>query len=295
MDNALTLKTGENEGLGENLNTVFLGDVKDLLRKVPDHSVDLVYSDPDYNVGVKYNEIKYSKSFDEYIEWYIDLARESLRVCKETGNLFFINYPRQNAHLRVKYLEDAAYAVQEYVWIYNTNIGHSKKRFTTAHRSILHVVKGPNNAFYKDQVAVPYRNPDDPRIKRNVANGSPGRMPYSWFYFDLVKNISREKSFHSCQIPQKLAEMLILATTKPNDVVFVHFGGSGSELEICKALGRRFLSAEIDPKYHELILDRLAKGKVAEEYRMLTQIKKRREQKESPEAKNRRTQQKIPY
>jgi site-specific DNA-methyltransferase (adenine-specific) len=59
-------------------------------------------------------------------------------------------------------------------------------------------------------------------------------MPYSWFYFDLVKNVSREKTIHACQIPQKLAEMLILSCTQPGDIVFVLFGGSGSELEVCQ-------------------------------------------------------------
>lgn len=94
-------------------------------------------------------------------------------------------------------------------------------------------------------------------------------MPYSWFYYDLVKNVSREKTFHACQIPQKLAEMLILSCTQAGDVVLVHFGGSGSELEVCQRLGRRFVSAEIDPKYHEMIEQRLARGRIADEHRLI--------------------------
>ncbi len=35
------------------------------------------------------------KTFDEYIDWYIDLTRESLRVLKDTGNMFLVNYPKQ--------------------------------------------------------------------------------------------------------------------------------------------------------------------------------------------------------
>jgi DNA modification methylase len=148
------------------------------------------------------------------------------------------------------------YEVLDYVWIYNTNVGHSPKRLTTAHRSILHCRKTSNNRFYKDQIAVPYQNPTDRRIKQNLAQGSRGRMPYDWVYYDLVKNVSREKTFHACQIPQKLSEMLILGCTQPEDTVFVLFGGSGSEIEVCQQLGRQFISAEIDPKYHTMITDR---------------------------------------
>jgi len=250
------------------LNKVFLKDIMVLLEELPDKSVDMVYGDPDYNVGVKYGDKKYTKTFDEYIEWYIRLAKESLRVLKDDGNMFLINYPKQNAHLRVKFLDDACYDVSDYAWIYNTNVGHSPKRFTTAHRSILHCRKSENNKFYKESVAVPYKNPTDKRILNNIANGSKGRMPYDWFYFDLVKNVSKEKTFHSCQIPQRLSEMLIKSCTMPKDVVLILFGGSGSEIEICKILNRQYISAEIDEKYYKMIIDRLNRGKIEEKYRL---------------------------
>lgn len=250
------------------LNKVFLKDIMELLKELPDKCVDMVYGDPDYNVGIKYGDKTYTKTFDEYIEWYIELAKESFRVLKDDGNMFLINYPKQNAYLRVKYLDSVCYEVLDYVWVYNTNIGHSPKRFTTAHRSILHCRKTKNNKFYKENVAVPYRNPTDKRIIQNIVNGSKGRMPYSWFYFDLVKNVSKEKTFHSCQIPQKLSEMLIKASTLPGDIVLILFGGSGSEIEVCKVLNRKFISAEIDEKYYKMILDRINKGMIEDKYRL---------------------------
>jgi DNA modification methylase len=254
--------------LTQYLNKVHLGDVLELLKKLPDQSVDLIYSDPDYNVGIKYGNQSYTVNFDKYIQWYIELSKESLRVLKDTGNMFLINYPKQNAHLRVKYLDNACYEVLDYAWVYNSNIGHSPKRFTTAHRSILHCRKTKKNNFYKNYVAVPYQNPTDRRIRQRIANGSKGRMPYDWFYFDLVKNVSKEKTFHACQIPQNLAEMLIKASTQPEDTVLIHFGGSGSEIEVCQRTGRNFIAAEIDEKYYKMIQDRLASGEIKNKYRL---------------------------
>jgi len=249
------------------LDSVLIGDVMDFLPGWEAESVDMIYADPDYNVGVTYNGKRYRKSFDEYISWCCLWASQCYRLLKPTGNFFIINYPKNNAYLRVCLLDKLFYEVYEYVWIYNTNIGHSPRRFTTAHRTILHCVKSKHNAFYKDQVAVPYQNPTDRRIKANLAAGSKGRMPYSWFYFDLVKNVSKEKTIHSCQIPEKLAEMLILSCTKPGDIVLVLFGGSGSEVVKAKELGRHYLTVEIDPKYARMIMDRLENGKLGEEYR----------------------------
>ncbi len=68
---------------------VFHQDVLEMLRGLPDACMDMVYGDPDYNVGVKYAGKNYTTKWEDYVAWYIELARESLRVLKPDGNLFF--------------------------------------------------------------------------------------------------------------------------------------------------------------------------------------------------------------
>jgi DNA modification methylase len=102
-------------------------------------------------------------------------------------------------------------------------------------------------------------------------------MPYSWFEFNLVKNVGRTKTFHSCQIPEQLSEMLFKATTRADDTVLVLFGGSGSELVVCQRLNLNFISAETNRDYCELIRQRLRSGgKVPERYRLMTYIRRRK-------------------
>jgi site-specific DNA-methyltransferase (adenine-specific) len=256
-------------GVEQFRNHVFNQDVLSILTQLPDNSIDMIYGDPDYNVGINYAGKNYTVKWNEYIDWYIKLTKECMRVLKTNGNLFMMNYPKQNAHLRVKYLDDNAYNVWDYVWVYNTNVGHSPKKFTTAHRSILHATKSSNNNFYKNNVAMPYKNPTDKRIQKRISNGCSGRMPYSWFYYDLVKNVSKDKTFHSCQIPLQLVEMLILSCTQKNDDCFILFGGSGSELVLCKQLERNFISCELHADYYHMILDRLnGNGYIKDNYRL---------------------------
>ena len=263
--------------LDDFLDQIYNEDVMTLLKRLPDSSIDCIYGDPDYNVGIKYNNTSYKKKFDDYISWCVSWSRECHRVLKDDGNFFIINYPKNNAYLRTRYLDDAFRDVNEYVWIYRTNIGHSKKRFTTAHRSILHCKKSSENRFYKENVAVGYENPSDKRIKKLIANGEPGRMPYSWLYYDLVKNVGVTKTFHACQIPEGLSGTLIKASTSPRDVVLILFGGSGSEIMECRKLMRYFISAEIDKSYFQLIKKRLeAGGQVPKKYRLLTKIQRKR-------------------
>ncbi|KAA3604719.1 MAG: site-specific DNA-methyltransferase [Calditrichaeota bacterium] len=252
-------------------NRIFNKDVIEILKSIPDNSLDMVYGDPDYNVGINYSGRNYTQKWDDYINWYGELTQECMRVLKPTGNLFMMNYPKQNAYLRVKFLDEIAFDVNEYVWVYNTNVGHSNRKFTTAHRSILHATKSKDNSFYKENVAQPYKNPNDKRIKERIANGHTGRMPYSWFYFDLVKNVSKDKTFHACQIPLPLVEMLIKSCTNLNDDVFILFGGSGSEIILCQNLKRNFISCELQEDYYKMILERLSNnGKIKTEHRLPT-------------------------
>lgn len=249
---------------------IFNEDIMKILQQTPDNSVDMIYGDPDYGVGINYAGKKYTKKWDQYINWYIDLAKECMRVLHPKGNLFLMNYPKQNAHLRAHYLDNASKQVNDYVWVYPTNVGHSPRKFTTAHRSILHATKSKDNRFYKSQVSLPYKNPNDRRIRERIANGDSGRMPYSWFEFNLVKNVSREKTFHACQIPTALFEMLVNASTKEGDSIFVLFGGSGSELIKIREMGRVFHSCELHRPYYDMICERLDNGGIIEDKHRLT-------------------------
>lgn len=269
---------------GRFLNHLYHGAIQDVLHELPDNSVDCIFADPDYNVGMKYQRKSYTKPFEKYIEECIDWASQCRRVLRPDGNFFIINYPKSNAHLRVKYLDDSFFAVYEYVWVYPTNMGTPKRSFTGAHRTILHCVKTRKNKFFKTPVAEPYQNPNDFRVSTLIKSGSPGRMPYSWIEApvasdqmlswtkgNLVKNVSRAKTFHSCQIPESLSEKLLRATTEPGDTVLVLFGGAGSELAVCQRLGLNWVSAEIVKRYCTLIEARLRNGgEVPPRYRLLS-------------------------
>jgi site-specific DNA-methyltransferase (adenine-specific) len=118
---------------------------------------------------------------------------------------------------------------------------------------------------------MPYKNPTDKRIMKNIGNGSKGRMPYSWAYFDLVKNVSKDKTFHACQLPKGLVEMFIKAATNESDTVQVLFGGSGGEILLCKELKRNFIASEMHKPYYDLILDRLNNnGDIKPEFRCIS-------------------------
>jgi len=169
-----------------------------------------------------------------------------------------------NSYLRVLQAHKLTF---ESVWLFGSAAHNTSDEHSDIDLAV--IMPDVDNKFYKDNVAVPYQNPTDKRIQGRIAAGHLGRMPYSWFYFDLVKNVSKDKTFHSCQIPLKLVEMLIKSCTKEGDDVFILFGGSGSELFTCKDLKRNYISCELHPDYYKMIIDRLNNnGKIKDEFRL---------------------------
>ena len=253
IDNSATAKDQEVEA------DVICGDVVEEMSRLVKNGqkFDCIYADPDYNAGIRYGNKAYKTRFKDYIQWCVEWSTLAHELLDEKGNFFIINYPENTAYLRVKYLDEAFCDVDEYVWVYNVNIGHSARKFTRAHRTILHCTKSEENRFYKDNVAVPYQNPEDKRIKENLKNGSKGRMPYSWLYFDLVKNVSKDKTFHPCQIPRGLSRLLIASCTRPKDKVLVLFTGSGNDVLSALELRTKVTTIDINEDYCNLMKERI--------------------------------------
>ena len=117
--------------------------------------------------------------------------------------------------------------------------------------------------MYKRQ---PYKNPNDKRILERLKNGSNGRTPYDVFQFNLVKNVSKDKTLHPCQIPVPLLKIFIKASSNEGDTVLDPFAGSFSTCVASKELNRNSIGIDINLKYVEIGKQRLAKIKPLEIY-----------------------------
>jgi len=65
------------------------------------------------------------------------------------------------------------------------------------------------------------------------------------------------KYAHPTQKPPKLSRALTSTSTRDDSLVYIPFGGSGVELEVCKELGLNYIGSELDKDYYEIIQKRL--------------------------------------
>jgi len=238
---------------------IIQGNCIEKLKEIEDASVDLIITDPPFNIGKKYNSYIDRKSKEEYLAWCESWLKECIRVLKEGGAFYLFNYPENNAYL-MPFLDKNLTFKRWMTWHYPCNTGMSPTNFTRSQHSILFYVKGKKpTSFNKKDIAVPYKNPEDKRIKKLLANGSPGRTPYDVFHFNIVKNVSKDKTAHPCQIPTALLEIFVKASSNPEDVVLDPFSGSFSTSAVAKKLGRKSIGIELDKEYVKIGRSRLSK------------------------------------
>jgi DNA modification methylase len=194
----------------------------------------LTITDPPYNQGYVYNEYRDKISERDYI----------LLLSKIPTPCVIIHYPEETINLLPKALN--VKCEQVVCWVYNSNTGKQSRLISWW---------GCKPDFRK--VRQEYKNLNDKRIQARIAKGKIGAKLYDWWEINQVKNVSKEKTEHPCQIPEQLIQRIIETTAIKGQIIIDVFGGSGTTSKVAIDLGFDTISYEIDKKYFNIIRNRL--------------------------------------
>ena len=190
----------------------------------------LTITDPPYNQGYAYNQYKDRMSEEDYIELLSQIPTPCV----------IIHYPEETINLLPKAIKSKC--EQVVCWVYNSNTGKQSRLISWW---------GCKPDFRK--VRQPYKNLNDKRIQKRIAEGKTGAKLYDWWNINQVKNVSKEKTEHPCQIPEELISKIIRTTAKDNELIIDVFAGSGTTGVVAESLGYDSLCYEVDEKYCEII------------------------------------------
>lgn len=218
---------------------LYLGDCRDWLKKIGGGERKIIVTDPPFNIGFKYRTYKDRMKENEYYS----MLKEVLTTLDTP--FVVIHYPENIARLSI---ELGVAPTRIVSWVYNSN---TKRQ----HRVIAYWGIQPNFSLVKQ----PYKNPTDKRIRERIANGSKGTDLYDWWNVNQVKNVSKEKTSHPCQMPLEVMKNVIGII--PNDYTIIDpFMGSGTTGMACKQLGKDFIGIEMDETYYKIAEERLSNG-----------------------------------
>jgi DNA modification methylase len=194
----------------------------------------ITITDPPYNQGYSYNQYRDRMSEEQYI----DLLSKIPTPC------VIIHYPEETINLLPKAFK--VKCEQVVCWVYNSNTGKQSRLISWW---------GCKPDFNK--VRQPYKNLKDKRIQQRIADGKEGAKLYDWWEINQVKNVSKEKTEHPCQIPEEVIEKIIKITAKEGDLIIDVFGGSGTTSKVANDLGYDTISYDVDNFYCEIMKKRV--------------------------------------
>lgn len=214
--------------------------------------------DPPYNIGYNYGE-NFNDNNPNYPFFISNVMSEMFKKTKEGGSAFFIHYPIDVARL-LPIIEGAGWNVKQWIsWVYPANFGHSKKKFTTAHRTVLWLYKG-DEPFFNHIVKGQFKNLNDKRIKKRIELGKAPAL-YDWMEIDLVKGNSKEHAGYFNQIPEKLLKILILNTSSEGDLIGDPCAGSCSTLKVALKNQRKAWGCDLNPLSKEIMKEWISQNK----------------------------------
>lgn len=262
---------------------LILGDCKEELKKIPDNSIDLIFTSPPYADQRKstYGGIHP----DKYVDWFLPISKEMLRVLKPTGT-FALNIKEKVVDgERSTYVMELIIEMRKQGWLWteefiwhkkNSFPGKWKNRFRDSWERLLQFNKSKDFNMYQDAVKVPVGDWAKQRLKNlsntdkvrdNAKNGSGfGKNVSNWIGRDLVYptnvlHLATEcnNKNHSAAFPDELPEWFIKLFTEEGNTVLDPFLGSGTTAYVANRMMRNTIGIEILPEYFEIAKSRFEK------------------------------------
>lgn len=215
------------------INKFIRGDCLEVMKSIPDNTIDCVVTSPPYNMGKmhgynwEHNKIDYGLHVDDmpepkYQDWQKTVIRELVRIIKPDGSIFYNHKPRSRNHKLILPTEwTTEFDIRQVIiWNRNGAVNRSPITFQQNTEWILWIKK-----------TIPKFNPD-------------------YFKYGEVWNVSfTMNTDHPAPFPIEIPFRCIQATTSKNAIVLDPFSGSGTTAVACKKSGRNFIGIELNPEY----------------------------------------------
>lgn len=254
---------------------LILGDCREKLKEIESDSIDLVVTSPPYadSRANTYGGV----SPDAYVEWFLPISMEILRVLKPSGT-FILNIKEKAVNgERHTYVLELILAMRRQGWFWTEEfIWHKKNsypgkwpnRFRDAWERLLQFNKSRKFNMYQEAVMVPMGDWAKSRLKslsdtdkvrdtskvgsgfgKNISNWLQRDMAYPDNVLHMATECSNKN--HSAVFPEELPEWFIKLFTLENDWVLDPFMGSGTTIRVARRMRRNAIGIEILPDYYE--------------------------------------------
>jgi modification methylase len=238
------------------LNTIIKGDCVAALEALPDKSVDVIFADPPYNLQLggalhrpdqsvvdacddDWDQFASFEAYDAFTRAWLLACR---RVLKPNGTIWVIGSYHNIFRVGTALQDLNFWILNDVVWRKTNPMPNFKgRRFQNAHETMIWASRDPNAKGYTFNYDAMKAANDDVQMRSDwlfpICSGG-----------ERLKGADGKK-VHPTQKPEALIARLLMASSKPGDVVLDPFFGSGTTGAVAKRLGRNFVGIEREQDY----------------------------------------------
>ncbi|MBM9593460.1 site-specific DNA-methyltransferase [Rhodobacteraceae bacterium MCCB 386] len=239
------------------------GDCIEAMRGLPDASVDLIFADPPYNLQLKGELHRPDNSrvgavddawdrfdtFATYDAFTCAWLAEARRLLKPDGAIWVIGSYHNIFRVGAAMQDAGFWLLNDVIWRkLNPMPNFRGKRLTNAHETLIWASRSEGARYTFNYEALKALNEE-------VQMRSDWTLPICTGH-ERLKDANGDKA-HSTQKPQSLLHRVLVATTRPGDVVLDPFFGTGTTGAVAKMLGREWIGIEREARYRDLARTRI--------------------------------------
>ena len=233
------------------------GDCIEILSSLTEPIADLIFADPPFNIGYKYDVYEDRKKYEDYYAWTERwMGACANKALKPTGS-FWVAIGDEYA-AQVKTIGDrlGLHLRNWVIWHYTFG-QQTKRKFARSHAHLFYWVKDPKVFTFNDlAVRIPSARQTTYADKR--ANPK-GKIPDDVWSFSRVCGTFYERvTWHPCQMPEKVLERIVTASSNPGDLVLDPFSGSGTTCAVAAKLKRHYAGIDLSAQYVAYSRQRIA-------------------------------------
>jgi len=255
---------------------LYLGDVVEILKELPEESIDLIFADPPYNlsndgftchagrrVSVNKGEWDKSRGIDEDFQFHYNWIEACKRVLKPNGTLWISGTYHSIYACGFALQKQGWHLINDICWFKpNASPNLSCRMFTASHETLLWAKKNKKAKHTFNYELMRNGNWNGDFIKK------PNKQMRSVWAINTPKNGEKKYGKHPTQKPEALLERIILASSNEGDIVLDPFCGSGTTGVVAIRYKRKFVGIDLGRKY----LDELAIPRLKDEIRKKRQL-----------------------
>jgi modification methylase len=257
------------------LDQIIRGDCIQAMRALPAKSVDMIFADPPYNLQLGGDLSRPDGShvdavtddwdkFDSlaiYDRFTRDWLAEARRILKPNGTIWVIGSYHNIFKVGSAIQDLGFWILNDIIWRKANPMPNFKgARFTNAHETLIWASMGEKSRYTFNYRSMKTLN-DELQMR------SDWEFPICGGQERLKKNGVK---VHPTQKPEALIYRILLACTKPGDVVLDPFFGTGTTGAVAKRLGRRWIGVERDDGYIAAAEERIAAALPLDESALVT-------------------------